>query len=399
MSSPPEWDPWKQGAQAPPQGVPQDVSDAVRAHFSLYEAHEDRPIGTYYLHEEAPEIEERFEALRKEIKPKGYEAAIREEGGERVLNVFPEPQVPDKKPWINWALFVATWVTTTLAGAFAVFGYRNPDFCYSCYGADAFMLPLGIDFVTGGFLQFALPLMAILGVHEMGHYVASRYHGLTPSYPYFIPLPPIFAVNIGTLGAFISLREPIPSRKALFDIGASGPLAGLVIAIPVVILGSWLMVVDPVTAVEGSNTVFLGTPLLFDALAWPFAISSDALIHPVAMAGWVGLLVTGINLLPTGQLDGGHIATALLADHARLLSSIALGVLVLLGLGVPPFTQDQWIPGYSGWLVFAIIILFLGTRHPPPLNSVSDLDPNRTWLGILTFVLAVACFTPLPISL
>ncbi|MDX1612163.1 MAG: site-2 protease family protein, partial [Candidatus Thermoplasmatota archaeon] len=144
--------------------------------------------------------------------------------------------------------------------------------------------------------------------------------------------------------------------------------------------------------------VYIGTPLLFDALAWPFDVPTDAIIHPVALAGWVGLLVTGINLLPTGQLDGGHVATAWLGDHARALSALALGILVLLGLGIPPFAQEQWIPGYGGWLVFAIIILFLGTQHPPTLNSISELDTRRTALAIVTFVLAVVCFTPLPIS-
>lgn len=398
MSTPPDRAPWQDHIPQPQQGVPQAIRDAVRQHFSIYEAHEDDPIGTYYVYEEADEVEARFQALRTQLLAQGYEAAVREEGGERVLNVFPKPQVPKRKPMINLALFLATWITTTLAGAFAVFGYSNPDFCYTCYGSDAAFLPLGLDFLWGGFVQFALPLMVILGVHEMGHYVASRKHGLSPSLPYFIPLPPIFAVNIGTLGAFISLREPIPDRKALFDIGASGPLAGLVIAVPTVLLGVWLMALDPVMITQGENTIFLGTPLLFDALAWPFGVSDEAIIHPVALAGWVGFLVTGLNLLPTGQLDGGHVATAWLGEHARALSTIALGALVLLGLGIPPFAQEQWIPGYGGWLLFAVIILFLGTQHPPTLDSITELDTKRVLLAILTFLLAIVCFTPLPIS-
>lgn len=398
MAAPP--DPFKdripRGPEAPM--LPRAVRDAVRAHFAVYEAHEESVVGTYYVHEEEGEVEEKFERLRQDIKPYGFAAAVRSEGGERILNTFPEPVVPARKPVVNLALFVATWITTTLAGAFAVFGYNNPDFCYECYGASAALLPFALEPVMGGFVLFALPLMLILGVHEMGHFVASRRHGLSPSFPYFIPLPPLFAVNIGTLGAFISLREPIPSRKALFDIGASGPLAGLVIAIPVVLLGSYLMAVAPVELVSEEGSVFLGTPLLFDAIAAPFDIPETAIIHPVALAGWVGLLVTGINLLPAGQLDGGHIAASLMGQSARTLSSVAIGILVLLGLGIPPFSEEQWLPGYGGWLVFAVLILFLGARHPATLNGITGLDDRRRVLAIATLALAIVCFTPNPIS-
>lgn len=397
MATPPDWLEQRLDEGEIDPGVPQAIRDAVREHFAPYEAHEDEPIGTYYVHEEAGEVEERFDALLATCRQRGYACAIREEAGERVLNVFPQPGPPERREWINWALFVATWITTTLAGAFAVFGYENPGFCYDCYGDGAWLLPLGQDFLLGGFVQFALPLMAILGVHEMGHYVASRKHGLTPSFPYFIPLPPVFAVNIGTLGAFISLREPIPDKKALFDIGASGPLAGLVVAVPVVVIGTLLMNAEPVMA-TGETTLTLGTPLLFDALAWPFDVPDTAIIHPVAMAGWVGLLVTGINLIPSGQLDGGHVAAALLDEGARILSLVALGGLVVLGLGIPPFSPDPWLPGYGGWLVFALLILFLGARHPPTLNSVTGLDTGRAALAVATLLLIVVTFVPTPIS-
>ncbi len=398
MATPPDWVQARLDDDEVEPGVPQPVRDAVRSHFAPYEAHEDDFIGTYYVHEEAGEIEERFNQLLEAIDSEGYACAIREEGGERVLNVFPQPGPPERKEWVNWALFLGTWLTTTLAGAFAVFGYRNPGFCFECYGADAALLPLGREFMIGGFVLFALPLMLILGVHEMGHYIAGKRHGLTPSFPYFIPLPPVFAVNIGTLGAFISLREPIPDKKALFDIGASGPLAGLVVAIPVTLLGAFLMAVDPVRTAQEGATVMLGTPLLFDALAWPFDIAADAIIHPVAMAGWVGLLVTGINLIPSGQLDGGHIAASLVGEKAQTLSLIALAGLVLLGMGIPPFSPDQWIEGYGGWLVFALIILFLGARHPPTLNSVTKLDDKRALLAIGTLLLIFVTFIPTPIT-
>jgi membrane-associated protease RseP (regulator of RpoE activity) len=232
----------------------------------------------------------------------------------------------------------------------------------------------------------------------MGHFVMARRHGVTASLPFFIPLPPVFSLNIGTMGAFISMREPIPDRKALLDIGAAGPIAGLLVAIPVTLLGLFLMQHDPVTLPPVEGLAYLGAPLLYDALATPFALDPNQLIHPTAFAGWVGLLVTGINLLPAGQLDGGHVAHALLGERSKYLSFAAVGALIVMGIGIPAFGGFPGFEGYGGWLIFALLVSFLGVHHPAPLNSLSALDARRMALGWVAMAVLVVCFTPLPVG-
>jgi membrane-associated protease RseP (regulator of RpoE activity) len=236
--------------------------------------------------------------------------------------------------------------------------------------------------------------MLILTVHEFGHYLMARRHGMEASLPYFIPVPPFLGLNIGTFGAFISMREPMPNRKALFDVGAAGPIAGFLVAVPVILVGFFLMAASPVHApADDPGMLSIGTPLLYDALAWPFGLGDDVVVHPTTFAGWVGLFVTAINLLPAGQLDGGHIASAMFGDNARWASYGAVAALLALGI-LPQFG----LPGYDGWLFFALLIGFLGVRHPPTLDSVSGIDRRRMLVGWATFVMGVLCFTLIPVS-
>jgi hypothetical protein len=192
------------------------------------------------------------------------------------------------------------------------------------------------------------------------------------------------------MGAFISIREPIPSKKSLLDIGVAGPIAGLIVAIPVTAVG--LLLSTPLEAstspvIEGGTTL-IGESLLFYAMRAFLPVPDNAFLHPMAFAGWVGLFVTALNLLPAGQLDGGHIARALLGDRAKWMSYGAFGLMVCLGL----FT------GYTGWLFFAFLIMFLGMRHPAPLNDVTGLDNRRKALGAVTAVILVLCFVPVPFA-
>jgi membrane-associated protease RseP (regulator of RpoE activity) len=296
---------------------------------------------------------------------------------------------------VNAVLFALTWVTTTLAGASVYFSYANSTIEVSKLTMGEFF---GRMFAPAnlalGFLLYALPLMTILTVHEFGHYVAARRHGMEASLPFFIPLPPLLgAVDIGTLGAFISMREPIPNRKALLDIGVAGPIAGFLVAIPVLLIGMFLMAQNPVVLADTKGLPVLGTPLLYDLLARPFNFNPNQVIHPTALAGWVGLFVTAINLLPAGQLDGGHMAAALFGEKARYLSYGAILVLALLGFGIPGL-----VAGYQGWFVFALLIAFLGLQHPPTLDGITDIDLPRRLVGAATFGLFILCFTPVPIG-
>ncbi len=274
------------------------------------------------------------------------------------------PAAPSRsRIWVNLILLAGTIATTTFAGSLIWLAY---------VGGNALQ---GSDFAWGA-IYFALPVMTILGLHETAHYVVARWHHVEASLPYFIPVPPPFL--FGTFGAFISIREPFPDKKVLFDVGAAGPLAGFAASIPIVLAGLYLSAHSPVIPLTycgpsllgvSYGNLLIGTPLVWGVFTLFFP-PSLASLSPLALAGWVGILVTAINLLPAGQLDGGHVFRALLGDRSRYLS---YGVVALL-LGIGLFF-------YTGWIIFAVLILFLGVRHPPPLNDQSPLDAKRYVVG------------------
>ncbi|NJD56849.1 MAG: site-2 protease family protein [Nitrospirae bacterium] len=272
-----------------------------------------------------------------------------------------------KKPWLNVFLFLLTFASTLTVGALQ-------------RGADIVSQPQSI--VEG--LPFSLSLLFILLVHEFSHYFMSRKHGVDSSLPYFIPAPTLF----GTLGAFITMRSRITTRNALMDIGSSGPIAGFLVSVVAVVIGLWY---SDVRAVEGSGEmIVLGDSILFSLLAkivvGTVPSGSDIYLHPVAFAGWIGFFVTSLNLIPVGQLDGGHIAYAFLGKAHLWLSRILLGVLLVLGLLL-----------FEGWLIWAVLLFFLGSKHPPILYPEIPLDPGRRAVGIMAFIIFILTFIPVPV--
>ncbi len=270
-------------------------------------------------------------------------------------------------------------------------------------------------YMFGG-LAFAATLMTILFVHEMGHYITARIHNIDASPPYFIPLPP--QVTLGTLGAVIRMRRSIDDRNKLLDVGASGPLAGLVVAIPLLIVGltkSSVGIAPPGTMViEGNSLLYIGLKYLVTGLYLPAADGTDVQLHPMAFAAWVGLLITFINLIPIGQLDGGHVARAFLGNkHERLSRWLHMG---LLGVGAVVATYlcvDAHTSGYTWgaaarygawgaapWLVWSLMLLVLrrvsgGVYHPPVAGP--PLSRGRRVLLVVTALVFVAIFTPIPL--
>lgn len=379
----------------------------IERRFRIYDVQAEEHVLAFFIDAPAETLENEFDDLKRELKPDGLIPVLKYQGGEHSIYVLRNP-IRTKRGWkVNLALFIATLVTTTLAGAFTAFEYYNQDWSKGeHFRNEYFAAVLAPESILLGFITFALPLMLILTVHEFGHFIAAKRHGMEASLPYFIPVPPFLGLNIGTFGAFISMREPMPNRKALFDIGAAGPIAGFLVAIPVLLVGFVLMQTNPVLVDAGATeeTVSLGTPLLWMLLSLPFDFAENSFTHPTAFAGWVGLFVTAINLLPAGQLDGGHIAAAMFGERARYASYAA--VIGLIGLGLAPLLApiglpwggEYTLPGYDGWLFFALLIGFLGVRHPPTLNAVSTLDRKRVLIGWATFAIGVMCFTLVPIS-
>jgi membrane-associated protease RseP (regulator of RpoE activity) len=280
----------------------------------------------------------------------------------------PAARVADR-PLLHLLLLAATALTTTMAGA-----------------RMAGVEPTSLRSLAAG-LPFSVTLLAILVTHEAGHYLMCRRHGIAASLPYVLPAPPMFL--LGTFGAVIRVRSRFPDRRALFDMGAAGPWAGFVVALVAMVVGLRLSSVDP--ALPEGPVVMLGDSLLTSFLARVVlhAPPDTVMLHPVAFAAWAGLLVTSLNLLPVGQLDGGHVLYAARGRRAVLLPLLLLTTLVWLALAGSPF----WIV----WSVVAAAMLFLG--HPPTLNDAQPLDTWRRLGAVLSLALFLVTFVPEPIRI
>ncbi len=347
----------------------EEIKDIVAQNFKFYDFRIFPDHLEFYItFENEKTLEMNFENLRLQFKERNLIPFLRRKGGEYVIMVMKNPPRRYRSVYINIILLVLTFASTIWVGSL---------YYYSYYGVSDLWHQL-----WGGFLYFSVPLLAILGSHEMGHYFAAKKHRVDASLPFFIPAPTIF----GTLGAFISMRDPIPNRKSLVDIGLAGPIAGFIVAIPVTLIGIYLGHIHTPSPPPQSGVVvhLFHMPLIY--YLFFLIIPPSEFMHPVAMAGWVGFVVTAINLFPVGQLDGGHVARALAGEKAKYISYGFAALLVALGYF------------YIGWLIFAFLVIFLGLRHPPPLNDVVKLDKKRIALAVSGFLLLAVTFVPVPIE-
>jgi len=351
------------------------VKGLVARYFPVYDVKVNYDVVQFFCRIDETTLEDNFERLREEMSPHGYIPMVTYDKGEHVIMVGRKPPAKYKSIYVNLAMLIITFLAMMFAGILDWGSYADvPE-------NEMF----SIENILTGILVFTLPLMAILGVHELGHFFMARRRKVAASLPFFIPsVPPL-----GTFGAFISLRDPIPNRKSLLEIGVAGPLAGLALAIPIGILGLILtnMEARPVPLDIGSEgLVRISFPMIYLWLEELVPLQGDYLLHPTAFAAWVGFLVTALNLLPAGQLDGGHIARALLGPNAKYASWAAIAALIALSFY------------YWSWLLFAILILFLGAKHPPPLNDINKLDTRRKMVGVFAFVVLIIAFVPVPMT-
>lgn len=347
-----------------------------------------------------------FDKLSKNLKVMDVTPLFRMEQAQETIVLLKGVVRPrPSNPWINLILFVLTALSIVFAGTF--FEYRGP------LTSDLNeLLPHLLPTLYRG-MAFAASLLAILLAHEFGHYLAARYHKSAVTLPYFIPFP---LSPFGTMGAFIQLKEPPRNKRILLDIGIAGPLAGLVVAVPVLFLGLYLSQfpnsLNPgdVGSLEGNSLLYLVikfivfgewlpkpgtfagvTPLLywlryfFTGQPAPYG-GVDVLLHPVAWAGWAGLLITALNLIPAGQLDGGHIVYALFGKRSRIIMPFILVALIILG--------TVWI----GWWLWAFLIFLLGRSHAEPLDQITPLDSRRRALAVFGLIVFVLVFTPIPLT-
>jgi Zn-dependent protease len=358
---------------------------------------------------------EAYDQIAALLRPIGITPLFRmEKEQQAVLLVSGVIDPKPSKTWVSLLLMGLTFLSIILAGIIYSLGS-------TMNGATPTDLAGYLPYIVkslGTGLAFAASLSAILLAHEFGHYLAGRYHNTNVTLPFFIPLP-IFS-PFGTLGAFIQLKEPPKNRRILLDIGVAGPLAGLVVAIPVLLLGLSLSRIGGLPAsmnqaqglqLEGNSILYLASKFLIfgkllpqpssyaglsPVLYWlryfftsqPFPLGGqDVLLHPVAWAGWAGLLVTALNLVPAGQLDGGHLMFVLLGKRVTALLPYILVSLVLLGFVWP------------GWWIWAALIFLLGRLHAEPLDQITPLDTSRKLIAVLGIVIFVLVFTPVPLVL
>ncbi|RLG69964.1 MAG: hypothetical protein DRO11_06930 [Methanobacteriota archaeon] len=334
------------------------------------------------------DVGERFEKLKRSLLRYDLLPILREvdKPGLARLIIVPRPfSKPKPSPFWNILLLLATVVTTTLAG---------------CY-----LLPrvVGLGNIPGANvhagLLFSMSLIVILGIHEIGHKIAAKKHGVDTTLPFFIPFPTI----VGTLGAIIKIRSPIPSKNALVDIGMSGPLAGFITTLIILVVG--LKLSDQGLSHAANPGLGLGVPLIVRVLT-KLLVGPDAaepVWNPLILAGWVGLFVTMINLFPIGQLDGGHVGRAVMGyKNHQTMGYILILLFLFLGIDWGALTGENMLKqyfGYPGWWVWAFVCFLLVRKpHPGPLDEVSPLGFSRKLLAVVGVILFAICFMPMPIT-
>jgi membrane-associated protease RseP (regulator of RpoE activity) len=296
---------------------------------------------------------DKFADLVFKLNSNGYTPSISSYKDNYKIKVAQKPESGESRTYINVVLFLLTVATTIFAG-----------------------------YILGGniwkAMAFAVALLAIIGTHETAHYLTARKHGVKATLPYFIPAPTI----IGTLGAVINIKSPIPTRNSLFDLGYSGPLAGILVAIPVLLIG--LHFSTPALN-QGASLIFF-PPIIMTILSYLVAPTTTTdqvlLLHPVAFAGWVGILVTMLNLMPVAFLDGGHISRSLFSEKThRKLSKVGIVITIVLG-----------------WFVMAILMIYLLRRvHPGALDNVAPISKGRKIIAVIMLVFFILCLSPIPI--
>lgn len=350
--------------------------------------------------------EKSFEEIENKAKTYQLSVLFGEENKKHVIYLVNQIPTPKKSnPKTNLFLFIATIFSVLITGGL----FSTPTL------PQKWNLQAVFEIIKNGW-PFAIAIIAILGTHEMGHYIMGKKHGVHVTLPYFIPLPIISP--FGTMGAFINMKSIPRNKKQLFDIAIAGPIAGIVVAIPIIILGLFLSKIEPLPLhvptgsgfqMEGNSLLYLGLKYLVFGKLLPYPASYnglphivywiryfftghpfpfgglDVMIHPVAWAGWAGILVTSLNLIPIGQLDGGHVLTAVLGKNARKLTFIFIALMGLLGF--------VW----NGWWFWAVLLLFLNQVPVQLQDSITPLDPKRKKIAFFMLILFILVFTPVPL--
>ncbi len=354
-----------------------EADEIVRKHFTVIEQRVQQGTLTYVIGDE--DVKERFLKLYLELVERGYVPTLRSEDGEKVLRIFRKRDPPKRNPLWNVALLLITIATVTFAG-----------YLFTAGGVYDIIDPTFSRYKVLHLLAYVASIFFVLGVHELGHKIACMMHNLKSTSPYFIPGPPMIG---GSLGAIMIQETPILNRDQLFDIGLLGPLLGFIASVIVTFLGFSLSYVIPSEVIEvfseqGLASPLPAEPLLFTLIGTKVIASllqlkpgQAILIHPIAFAGWVGMLITFLNTLPAGQLDGGHVVRAAFGPKNHVIMSIvAMAVMVV-----------------TGFIMMAAVafVILMARKHPGPLDDVSPLSSSRKALFPLLLIICGLCYTSL----
>ena len=367
------------------------IREAIAPYFSVTDTSLDWPEKGYFRFRGrfVQDADACFGELRTIFEAQGFTPMVREDNGRLAIEAMPMVFNPTPSNWhINLILLIATIITTMFMGAMYEGGFVPAD-AEITSAAQLFqaIAQNWTDIFQGW--PFCLSIMTILGVHELGHYFAARYHKVPVTLPYFIPMP---LSIIGTMGAFIRLKAPVNNKRALLDVGAAGPLAGFIVAVPIFLYGLYTSELGALPDIpfqfEGNSLMYILAKFIVFQRYLP-ADGIDVYLNQVAWAAWIGMLITGLNLIPLGQLDGGHVAYSLFGEKARrLFWPVIVGLVLLVILG-----------NTFMWVIWIGLLLALGRMYAEPLDSVTPLDTKRKVIAILTLVLFVLVFVPLPFRL
>lgn len=344
----------------------EDVVKTVKGFINTYEV-DVNPLSIrfFFFKSDNPDLTEQFDELRKNLVPRGYVPFLVEDV-ENLVEVSRRPETKYRGNIVNLVMLILTLASTIYVGSLYASNFVQPGAYY------------GVLKYFYGFIFFSAPLMLILGVHETGHYIVARRHKVKASLPFFIPFP----VGIGTFGAFISLRDPIPSKKVMLEIGAAGPIAGFLTALPLLFVAEYLQgIFHPIGNYIPFNITF---PPLYHLLGLTTTFSGP--VFPMVFSVWVGIFATAMNLIPVGQLDGGHVVRGILGKRATIVDYIFVAFLFLVGFR------------YQGWWFLAMFVVFMGLNHPPALDDYSRIPSRDILIGIAALIMFIVSFAVVPIT-
>ncbi len=324
-------------------------------------------LSFFYFKSDNPDVHKAFEDIRVELVEKGYIPFL-QEAEENVIIVTHRPEQKYRSSYLNIALFFATIATTIYVGTTYAEPFVSPNGQHMLWS------------IIYGFVFFSAPLMLILGLHELGHYFVAKHYHVKASFPFFIPVP----LTIGTFGAFISIRDPIPDRKAMTEIGVAGPLVGFATSLPLLFVANYMQgLFHPFY--EPTQLFTINFPIIYNLLG--LSLPQGQPVFPMVFAVWVGIFATAMNLMPISQLDGGHVVRGLLGKRSTILGVVFVIFIIVMSIYY-----------YTGWILLVFFAIFLGLNHPPPLNDYSKIPVRDILLGIAAVVMFALSFTPIPLS-